>query len=109
MPARPRALPAAADRGACFRFGGRPQLDPYGFAPRSGQYVVTDRDWRKVEQRLPFALANPGQPVVQVTDANHADRGELYLRHRFEGVPLADDEHQRLPSFDGAEHTWARL
>jgi stage V sporulation protein R len=111
----------------------RLKLYTYGFDPRSGQYVVTDRDWKKVKQRLLFSLTNLGQPIVQVTDANHANRGELYLQHRFEGVPLdvdkakdtlanlhrlwrrpvhletADEEHARLLSFDGADHRWVRL
>jgi stage V sporulation protein R len=111
----------------------RLKLYTYGFDPRSGQYVVTDRDWKKVKQRLLFSLTNLGQPIVQVTDANHANRGELYLQHRFEGVPLdvdkakdtlanlhrlwrrpvhletADEEHARLLSFDGTDHRWVRL
>jgi stage V sporulation protein R len=111
----------------------RLKLYTYGFDPRSGQYVVTDRDWRKVKQRLLFSLTNLGQPIVQVTDANHANRGELYLQHRYEGVPLdvdkakdtlqnlhrlwrrpvhletADEDQARLLSFDGTDHKWVRL
>ena len=111
----------------------RLKLYTYGFDPRSGQYVVTDRDWRKVKQRLLFALTNLGQPIVEVTDANHGNRGELYLQHRYEGVPLdvdkakdtlvnlhrvwrrpvhletADEEQGRLLSYDGTEHRWVRV
>jgi stage V sporulation protein R len=111
----------------------RLKLYTYGFDPRSGQYVVTDRDWRKVKQRLLFSLTNLGQPIVQVADANHANRGELYLQHRYEGVPLdvdkakdtlvnlhrvwrrpvhletADEEQGRLLSYDGTDHKWVRL
>jgi stage V sporulation protein R len=95
--------------------------------------VVVDRDWRKVKARLLFSLTNMGQPSVQVTEANYGNRGELYLRHRYEGIPLdlekardtlrnlhriwrrpvhletADDEHGRLLSFDGTEHKMTRL
>jgi stage V sporulation protein R len=112
----------------------RLKLYTYGYDSRSGQYVVVDRDWRKVKQRLLFSLTNMGQPIVQVVDANYANRGELYLRHRFEGVPLdiekardtlrnlhrlwrrpvhletaEEDERGRLLSYDGAEHKSVRL
>jgi len=112
----------------------RLKLYTYGYDSRSGQYVVVDRDWRKVKQRLLFSLTNMGQPIVQVVDANYANRGELYLKHRFEGVPLdiekardtlrnlhrlwrrpvhletaEEDERGRLLSYDGAEHKSVRL
>ena len=66
----------------------RHKLYSYGYDPRTGRYVVVDRDWRKVKERLLFSLTNLGQPIVHVVDANYANRGELYLKHRFEGVPL---------------------
>ncbi len=111
----------------------RLKLYVYGFDSRTGQYVVVDRDWRKVKQRLLFSLTNMGQPIVHVTDANYANRGELYLKHRFEGIPLdvekakdtlanlyrvwrrpvhietVEDDRGRLLSYDGTEHKSTRL
>ena len=112
----------------------RLKLYTYGYDSRSGQYVLLDRDWRKVKQRLLFSLTNLGQPIVQVVDANYANRGELYLIHRFEGVPLdvekardtlrnlhrlwrrpvhletaEEDDRGRLLSYDGSEHKSSRL
>ena len=73
-------------------------------------------------------LTTAGQPFIYVIDANHANRGELYLRHRFEGTELKQDHARdtirnvqsiwsrpvhietvvggkgRLLSFDGSEH-----
>src|SRR4029078_13747089 len=77
-------IDACVDEDFCSRL----QLYSYGYDSRSGRYVVIDRDWRKVKRRLLFSLTNLGQPVVHVVDANHANRGELYLRHAFEGLPL---------------------
>jgi stage V sporulation protein R len=92
-----------------------------------------DKDWRKVKQRLLFSLTNMGQPIIHVVDANYANRGELYLKHRFEAVPLdfdkardtlknllrlwrrpvhietIEDDRGRLLSYDGTEHKSTRL
>jgi stage V sporulation protein R len=86
-----------------------------------------------VKERLLFSLTNLGQPVVHVTDANYSNRGELYLQHRYEGVPLdiekardtlknlhrvwrrpvhietMDDDRGRLLSYDGTEQKTTRL
>jgi stage V sporulation protein R len=105
----------------------RLQLFVYGHDPRSGRAVVVNRDWRVVKQRLLFSLTNLGQPIVHVVDANHDNRGELYLKHHFDAVPLdgekardtlknlfriwrrpvhlesKDDDRTRVLSFDGTE------
>ncbi len=95
--------------------------------------MIVSRDWRKVKERLLFSLTNLGQPIIHVVDANYGNRGELYLRHRFEGIPLdlekakdtlknlhrlwrrpvhietAEEGRGRLLSFDGSEHKSGRL
>ena len=111
----------------------RLKLFVYAYDPRSGRHVVVDRDWRKVKERLLFSLTNLGHPIIDVADANYANRGELYLKHAFEGVPLdvakardtlqnlhrvwrrpvhietSEDERKHLLSFDGTEHKSTRL
>ena len=111
----------------------RLKLYVYGHDTRTGRPVIVSKDWRKVKERLLFSLTNLGQPIVHVIDANYSNRGELYLRHRYEGVPLdvekardtlknlhriwrrpvhietMDDERGRLLSYDGAEHKTTRL
>jgi stage V sporulation protein R len=122
-------IDAFMDQEFCERL----QLYVYGYDTRSGRYVVVDRDWRKVKERFLFSLTNLGQPIVHVQDANYGNRGELYLGHKFEGVPLdmdkardtlknlhrlwrrpvhletVEDERGRLLSYDGAEHKNVRL
>jgi stage V sporulation protein R len=111
----------------------RLKLYVYGWDSRAGRYVIVSRDWRKVKERLLFSLTNLGQPIVSVVDSNYANRGELYLKHRFEGVALdverardtlknlnrlwrrpvhietVEDDRGRLLSYDGTEHKSARL
>jgi stage V sporulation protein R len=111
----------------------RLKLYVYGHDPRTGRSVLVNRDWRLVKQRLLFSLTNAGQPIIRVVDANHANRGELYLKHQFEGVPLdvekardtlknlfrvwrrpvhlesVEDDRGRLLSYDGTESKSIRL
>jgi stage V sporulation protein R len=111
----------------------RLKLYVYGFDSRAGRHVITSRDWRKVKERLLFSLTNLGQPIVHVTESNYANRGELYLKHRFEGVPLdiekakdtlknlhrlwrrpvhletTEEGKEKLLSYDGSEHKSTRL
>jgi stage V sporulation protein R len=122
-------IDAFLDEDFCERL----QLYVYGHDPRTGRSVVVNRDWRLVKQRLLFSLTNAGQPIIHVVDANYANRGELYLQHRWEAVPLdvekgrdtlknlhrvwrrpvhietRDDDRPRLLSYDGSEHKSTRL
>jgi stage V sporulation protein R len=64
------------------------KLFVYGLNRRTGRYEIVDRDYRKVKEQLLWALTNFGQPVISVVDANHKNRGELYLYHEWRGVDL---------------------
>jgi stage V sporulation protein R len=66
-------------------------LFTYDFDPGSGQYLISDRDFAAVKERLLFSLTNVGQPWIEVTEGNHLNRGELVLTHRHAGVPLKLD------------------
>ena len=70
------------------------KLFTYAWNKQTGQYEITDRDFRKVKEKLLMRLTNLGQPFIYVLDGNHANRGELYLYHRHGGVDL-DVEHGR--------------
>ena len=75
----------------------RLKLYVYGYDARTGRHVVVSRDWRKVKERLLFQLTNLGQPIIHVTDANYANRGELYLQHALRGHPPRRGEGARHP------------
>lgn len=68
------------------------RLHTYGRDPRTGETVVLDRDPEAVRQRLLRQIHNQGQPVIELEDANHANRGELRLVHRHDGPQLKEDE-----------------
>ncbi len=59
---------------------------------RSGQNEIGSRDFDEVKQQLLFSMTNMGNPIIEVVEANHRNRGELYLLHRWEGHDLQFDE-----------------
>jgi stage V sporulation protein R len=105
------------------------RLFSFNYNEPGGNYVIESREFQKIKQRLLFSLTNFGKPWIYVVDGNHRNRGELLLRHEYNGVELKVDEardtlanlqyiwarpvhletisdgHPVVLSFDGSEHT----
>jgi stage V sporulation protein R len=105
----------------------------YAFQEQGGQYVIESREFDKIKQRLLFSLTNAGKPWIYVVDGNYRNRGELLLKHQFNGVDLrldqatdtlaniqfiwsrpvhlqtVVDDKPAMLSFDGSEHTTRNL
>lgn len=114
-------------------FCNRHKLFTYKYNERTNRYEIESRDFEKIKQQLLFSLTNRGQPIIEVQDGNYHNRGELYLRHKHEGVDLKldyaratlaniyelwtrpvhietiVDDVSRLLSFDGREHRFRKL
>jgi stage V sporulation protein R len=54
-------------------------------------YEIASREFKEIKEKLLFRLTNFGQPFIYVEEGNYNNRGELYLRHRHEGVDLKMD------------------
>ncbi len=54
-------------------------------------YEIASRQFQEIKEKLLFSLTNFGQPFIAIEDANYNNRGELYLKHRHEGVDLQMD------------------
>ena len=54
-------------------------------------YEIDDRSMKAIKNKLLFSLTNMGHPHISVVDGNYENRGELLLRHRFDGVELRVD------------------
>lgn len=67
------------------------KLFAYTYNPLTNRYEISDRDFAIVKKKLLTQLTNFGQPSIAVYDANHANRGELKLKHGHEGVDLDMD------------------
>jgi stage V sporulation protein R len=74
--------------------------------PKTGNYEISSREFQEIKQQFLSSITNAGQPFISVVDANHSNRGELYLRHRFEGVELKLD-HAR-DTVRNVQHIWSR-
>jgi stage V sporulation protein R len=81
-------------------------LFTYEYDRRSGQYVISDRDFYAVKEKLLFMMTNFGQPWIEVTDGNFHNRGELLLAHRYEGVPLKLDRARE--TLENLQRLWKR-
>jgi stage V sporulation protein R len=60
----------------------------YDYNKSKKKYVITDREFVEIKEKLLASLTNRGQPVISVVDANYHNRGELYLVHTHNGVDL---------------------
>ncbi len=57
----------------------------------NGEPVISSRDFGAIKQSLLFQFTNGGRPVIEIVDANHANRSELLLHHLHVGVDLRLD------------------
>jgi stage V sporulation protein R len=67
------------------------KLFTYSLNERNNRYEVADRSFTAVKEKLLASLTNLGHPYITVADANYDNRGELLLRHRFDGLELRRD------------------
>jgi len=68
------------------------ELDLFVFRALGGRWVVTApaEEAEAVRQALVRQLGQAGVPALEVVDADYRGRKELYLRHRYDGRPLAE-------------------
>lgn len=64
------------------------KLFSFGYAEQQGQYVIESREFDLIKQRLLFSLTNFGKPWIYVLNGNHRNRGELLLKHEYNGIEL---------------------
>lgn len=58
---------------------------------RNERFEIASREFRQVKEKLLAQLTNFGNPYIYVVDSNHANRGELFLKHEHRGVDLRAD------------------
>jgi stage V sporulation protein R len=82
------------------------KLFTYSLNERNNRYEVADRGFEAVKEKLLFSLTNMGHPHVTVLDANHDNRGELLLRHRYDGLELRRD--YACATLEALYRVWSR-
>jgi stage V sporulation protein R len=73
---------------------------------KTGEPVISNRDFQQIKQTLLFHFSNGGRPVIELVDANFANRSELLLAHRHAGVDLKMD--WAVEVLDAMTRLWKR-
>jgi stage V sporulation protein R len=63
----------------------------FAYNDQSNYYEIISREFPKIKQQLLDGLTNHGRPFIYVVDGNYKNRGELYLKHKYQGVELKLD------------------
>ncbi len=87
-------------------FVDRLRMYQYRRDPSTGRMVVVNRDFAKIKAQFLFMLTNHGQPYIYVVDGNYANRGELYLAHKHNGVDL--DIKYAVETLKRLQRIWRR-
>ncbi|MAF66619.1 MAG: SpoVR family protein [Planctomycetes bacterium] len=77
-------------------FAERSRLFVYARNSRTGRTEVVPRDWREIKEELLRSLSWGGLPRIELADVDHDGRGELLLRHHFDGRELQLDQAGEL-------------
>ncbi len=67
------------------------KLFSFAYNDSTGDYEIASRQFEQIKQQLLFSLTNHGRPFIYIVDGNYRNRGELYLRHEFQGIELKQD------------------
>lgn len=70
------------------------ELFVFAFDEAKKNYKIASREFQKIKQQMLFNLTNRGQPIINVSNANYDNRGELYLTHDAQGIDLRIDYAQ---------------
>src|SRR5262249_1221469 len=84
----------------------RHRLFSFAYQEQAGQDFIESPEFQKIKQRLLYSLTNFGKPWVYVVDGNYRNRGELLLRHDFNGVELRLD--QAADTLANLQAIWSR-
>ncbi|MCY4380795.1 MAG: SpoVR family protein [Proteobacteria bacterium] len=78
----------------------------YQYDPKQKKRVITSRDFGPIKQQLLDSITNLGQPIIEVTDGNYKNRGELLLCHRFAGEERSMEQAKQ--TLEALYHLWSR-
>lgn len=82
------------------------KLDLYLFAKQGDEWRISATGWEKVRDGIVQQISNCGYPYLYAEDHDYQRRGELYLRHAFEGVEL--DSLYVKRTLPHVYHLWQR-
>jgi stage V sporulation protein R len=82
------------------------QMFSFAYQEQGSNYVIESREFQKIKERLLFSLTNFGKPWIYVVDGNYRNRGELLLRHEYNGIDLKLDK--AADTLTNIQYIWTR-
>lgn len=82
------------------------ELDMYIYAKEGDEWVVVEKDWRKVRDALVDSMTNFGFPYLMVEDGDYRRARELYVKHCYDGREL--DHHYAARTLRYLYRLWTR-
>jgi stage V sporulation protein R len=70
------------------------------------QYVISEKDWKRIKALLVSFLSTFGTPLIFVEDGDYGGKRELYLKHAFDGIEL--DKEYREKTIEHIFYLWER-
>ncbi|MEZ4727884.1 MAG: SpoVR family protein [Caldilineaceae bacterium] len=87
-------------------FAQEQRLFTFAYNQHHDNYEIASREFEDVKRQLLFNLTNFGDPMIEVTDANYQNRGELYLIHHWDEVDLRVDYAEA--TLENLQAIWGR-
>ncbi len=87
-------------------FCAKHRMFSFAYNDMTNNYEIASREFEKIKRQLLDNLTNHGRPFIYVEDGNYRNRGELFLRHRYQGVELRQDYAQA--TLENLCKIWAR-
>jgi stage V sporulation protein R len=81
-------------------------LDLYLYAKQGDEWKVTETGWEKVRDGILRQIDNCGFPYLFAEDDDYNRRGELYIRHAYDGIEL--ETHYLRKTLPHLHHIWGR-
>lgn len=82
------------------------ELDMYIYRREGDEWVVVEKDWRKIRDSIVESMTNFGFPYLVVEDGDYNRARELYIKHSFDGREL--DQHYAFRTMRYLYQLWGR-
>ncbi len=87
-------------------FAAEQRLFSFGYNAQQDNYAIASREFADIKQQLLFNLTNFGDPIIEITDANYQNRGDLYLVHHWDKIDLRVDYAEA--TLENLQALWGR-
>ncbi|GAB4149634.1 MAG: SpoVR family protein [Planctomycetaceae bacterium] len=87
-------------------FCAKHKMFSFAYNDSSEYYEIASREFHEIKRQLLNNLTNHGRPFISVVDGNYRNRGELFLRHEYQGSELKLD-HAR-DTLENLQKLWSR-